>query len=47
MTPKQAIEILDNAVSQMALNRQQHATLVEALQVLVKSIEEKQDEKND
>lgn len=34
MTKEQALQLLDSAVAQMALNRQQHAALVQALQVL-------------
>jgi hypothetical protein len=34
MTPDQAINLLDQAVCQMALTRQQHAQLIQALAVL-------------
>ena len=39
MTPRQALEILDGAVAQISLNRQQHSTLVQASQVLAQAIE--------
>jgi hypothetical protein len=41
MTPQQALEILDGAVAQISLNRNQHATLVQALQILAQAIEPK------
>lgn len=34
MTPEQAIQNLDNAVSQMNLSRAQHAGLMQSIQVL-------------
>lgn len=34
MTPQQAIEILDKVTSNVQLNRQEHTTVVQALQVL-------------
>ena len=34
-TPHEAVATLDNALSQMSLNRQGHGTLVTCLQVLV------------
>lgn len=41
MNPEQAIQLLDSAVSQMALSRQQHAQLVQALQVLMEATKPK------
>lgn len=34
MTKEQAIEIIDNALAQMALSRKDHMTLIQALNVL-------------
>ena len=36
MTKEQALQIIDTALAQMQLNRQQHQVLIEALSVLRK-----------
>lgn len=42
MTPQQALETLDNAVSQLSLSRKDHITLVQAVGVLKEAISPKE-----
>lgn len=34
MTPKEALELLDQATAQMSTNRESHARIIEAIRVL-------------
>lgn len=38
MTPEQALQMIDQAVAQLVLNRAQHWRLVEAIEVLKQAI---------
>lgn len=46
MTPERALSLLDSTVAHIQLSRQDHSSLMEAVNVLTKSLQELEELKN-